>query len=126
MHISKDELTLLYNANNSRDRQTLALATTITSRINKQEVNSVAISGTMFRLMVDGLGVDAKKLLNKADREYQRVHRGSEIKPAMWLEAIKRRPELLRAPVAMYHGKVVICDTPTAIFKLAVPSSKIA
>lgn len=115
---------MLYNANNSRDRQTLALANTLTSRINKQEINSVVISGTMFRLMVDGLGMDAKKLLNKADREYQRLHRGSEIKPALWLEAIKRRPELLRAPVAMYRGKVVICDTPTAIFKLATPNSR--
>ncbi|KAB2814469.1 hypothetical protein [Phaeocystidibacter luteus] len=126
MHLRNEELTLLYNANNSRDRQTLAMAMTITSHINKQEVNSVNISGTMFRLMVDRLQTDPKRLLNKADLEYQRIHRGSEYNTAIWLEAIKRRPELLRAPVAMYRGKAIICDTPTSIFRLVGPASATA
>lgn len=121
MHLRNEELTLLYNANNARDRQTLAMAMTLTSRINKQEINSVNISGTMFRVMVDRLQTDAKKLLNKADVEYQRLHRGSEYDPAIWLQAIKKRPELLRAPVAMFRGRAVICDTPTSIFRLVGP-----
>lgn len=126
MHLRNEELTLLYNANNARDRQTLALANTITSRINKQEINSVMISGTMFRLMVDRLQADPKTLLNKADTEYQRLHRGSEYDPSIWLRAIRKRPELLRAPVAMYKGKVVVCDTPTAIFRLVTPKQQTA
>lgn len=126
MHFDNNELTLLYNKSNSRDRQTLAYATTITSRINKQEVNTVPISGTLFRMILDRLGGDPKVLLNKADSEYQKVHRGREYKPSVWIEVIKRRPELLRAPIAMYKNRVVICDTPTAILKVLGPVEKSA
>ncbi|TNE30603.1 MAG: glutaredoxin [Bacteroidetes bacterium] len=119
MHFNERELTLLYNARNSRDRQTLAYALTITSHVNKQEVSSVPISGTLFRILLDRFDGEPKSLLNKADPEYQRIHKGREYNPAVWIEAIKRRPELLRAPIAMYKGKVVLCDTPTAILKLA-------
>lgn len=127
MHLRNDELTLLYNAANSRDRQTLAYAMTITPRINKQEVNSVPISATLFRMMIERLGgVDPKMLLNKADPEYQRLHRGSEYNPRTWIEAIKRRPELLRAPIAMYKNRVVVCDTPTAIYRITAPSGHVA
>lgn len=118
MHFKNEELTLLYNANNSRDRQTLAYAMTITPHINKQEVNSVPISGTLFRIIIDRFGGDPKMLLNKADPEYQKVHRGREYKPSVWIEAIKRRPELLRAPIALYKNRVVLCDTPAAVFRL--------
>lgn len=121
MHLRNDELTLLYNANNARDRQTLAMALAITPKINRQEVNSVNISATLFKVMIDRLEIDPKRLLNKADVEYQRLYRGSEYDAETWLRTIVNRPQLLRAPVAMFRGSAMICDTPTSIFRLVSP-----
>ena len=118
MHYKKDELTLLYNSANSRDIKTLAYAKTITSKINKQDVNSVTVSATLFKVMVDKLGGDPKALINKSLPYYQKNLRGHEYKPKMWLLAIKEMPELLAAPVALYHDKVMICNSPTDILKV--------
>jgi arsenate reductase len=118
MHYKKDELTLLYNSANPRDIKTLAYAKTITTKINKQDVNSVTVSATLSKVMVDKLGGDPKVLINKSLRYYQQQLRGHDYKPKMWLLAIKKMPELLTAPVALYRNRVVVCNSPTDILKV--------
>lgn len=118
MHYKKDELTLLYNSRNPRDVKTLAYAKTISSKINKQDVSSVVISATLFKLIVDKLGGDSKVLINKAVPYYQQNLRGHQYKPKMWLLAIKKMPELLEAPVALYKDRAVLCKSPTDVLKV--------
>lgn len=118
MHLDHNEITLLYNSNHPRDKQVIPYAMTICSKINKQDVSSMDISATMFELMVDKLGCDAKELINKADPEYQAKHRGHEYKPKMWFKAIKNNPNLLKAPIAMYKNKIVVCRNPSDVLKL--------
>lgn len=118
MYFKKDELTILYNSQNPRDVKTLAYARTITEKINKQDLNSVDVSATLFRMMVEKLGGDAKTLINKSLPYYQQNLRGNEYAPKMWFLAMKKMPDLLKAPVAFYKDRVVICDTPTDILKL--------
>ena len=117
MHLKKDELTILYNSQNARDRNTVTYARTVTSKINKQDINSVDVSATFFRLIFDKLG-DVKKIINKSNPYYQNTLKGSELAPKMWFMALKKRPELLKAPVAYYKDKIVICNTPTDILKI--------
>ena len=118
MHFNKGELTILYNSQNPRDVKTLIVALTITDKINKQDLNSVNVSATLFRMMVEKLGGDPKILVNKAVPYYQQNLRGHEYMPKMWFLAMKKMPELLKAPVAVYKDRIVICDTPTDILKL--------
>lgn len=125
MHFRKDELLLIYNAENARDRQTLAYALGITSKINRQEINSVRVSPSLFVYAVQKLGWDVKRLLNKADVEYQHHHRGHEYPIKMWFEAIRKRPSLLRAPIAILGDNAVVCDSPTDVMKLLRVSTTI-
>jgi arsenate reductase len=118
MHYDKNDLILLYNGDNAKDRKTLAYAHTITSRINRQEVNSVRISETLFSLMMKELNIDAKNIVNKADPYYQANYRGRDLSSNDWHSVLTKRPSLLRSPVAMYHGRAVICNTPTDILKV--------
>ncbi len=118
MHLKKDEITLLYNSERSRDRQVLAYARTITDKINKQDLCSANVSSTLFELMVEMLGEKAKNILNKAHPYYQNELRGSELSVRMWFLALKKNPDLLKAPVAIYKGRYIICDTPTDILKI--------
>lgn len=40
-----------------------------------------------------------------------------------WLEVLAHYPHLVKAPIVIYHGRAVVCNTPTDIMKLggAVP-----
>lgn len=118
MHYKKDELTLLYNSRNPRDIKTLAYASTISTRINRQDINSVEVSATLFKMMVEKLGGDPKVLINKSSTYYQEHLRGTEYKPKMWLLAIKKMPDLLIAPIALYRDRAVICASPTDVLKV--------
>ena len=119
MHLSSKELTILYNKENERDRKTLSYAHTITQKINKQELNSVRISGTLFQVFVNTLEKDPKKLINKADPYYQKNIRGRNFSVNAWFKMLRKHPNLLKAPLAMYENKAVVCNTPTDILKLA-------
>ena len=84
MHYDKNDLILLYNEENAKDRKTLAYAHTITSQINRQEVNSVRVSETLFGLMIKELDVDAKNIVNKADPYYQQNYKGRDLSANDW------------------------------------------
>ena len=82
MHLNSNELTLLYNEGNERDKKTLSYAYTITDKINKQELGSVKVSSTLFQIFVDKLNVKPKRLINKADPYYQANIRGKDFNVA--------------------------------------------
>ena len=82
MHLNSNELTLLYNEGNERDKKTLSYAYTITDKINKQELESVKVSSTLFQIFVDKLNVNPKRLINKADPYYQANIRGKDFNVA--------------------------------------------
>ncbi len=119
MHLSSNELTILYNKGNERDRKTLSYAHTITDKINKQELGSVKVSSTLFQVFVEKLDEDPKKLINKADPYYQKNIRGKDFSITEWFDLLINHPDLLKAPLAMYQNKAVICNTPTDILKLS-------
>mgnify|MGYP000070631781 CR=1 FL=1 len=118
MHLNPNELTLLYNEENSRDKKTLSYAYTITDRINKQELHSVKVSSTLFQIMVEKLNMEPKTLINKADPYYQKNIRGKNFSIEEWFDVLMNHPQLLKAPLAMYRNKAVICNTPTDILRL--------
>lgn len=119
MHLDSKELTIVYNEGNERDKKTLSYAYTITDKINKQELNSVKVSSTLFQVIVTKLNLEPKTLINKADPYYQENIRGKNFSIKEWFDVIINRPSLLKAPLAMYHDKAVICNTPTDILRLS-------
>ena len=118
MHFSKNDLVLLYNSDNAKDRKTLAYALTITKKVNRQELNSVRISDTLFRMLLERLNIDGKKLLNKADPYYQENIKGRDLTTEEWYNVLKSRPSLLRSPVAYYKDRAIICETPTDVLRV--------
>lgn len=118
MHLNPNELTIVYNQENDRDKKTLSYAYTITDRINKQELGSVKVSSTLFQILVKKLNLDPKMLINKADPYYQKNIRGKNFSIKEWFDVIMNRPNLLKAPLAMYHDKAIVCNTPTDILRL--------
>lgn len=118
MQVLDKELVLFYDENSYKGKQTLAYAHTITKAVNRQELSQSNLSPTIFKIILEKLNVNAKELLNKADNEYRQDVKGKEFDEEGWLNVIRKSPNLLKSPVAMYHGKAVVCNTPTDILKL--------
>lgn len=118
MHYRKNEITLLYNKERELDRKTLAMAHVISSRINRQEIHSSRISETLFYLLIDKLGGDPKSIVDKSLPFYQKELRGHDFSYYGWYNLFMHHPELLKAPVALYHGKAVLCKSSNDVLKL--------
>lgn len=117
MHYNKDEITLLYNHKRELDRKTLAIAMSLGSKINRQELNSVRVSETLFFMFLERLKSEPKNIADKSLPYYQKELRGTTLSNRAWYNLIMKMPELLRAPLAMFRDKAIICNTPTDILK---------
>lgn len=118
MYYKENEITLLYNRQRELDRKTLATAHAVSTKINRQEIHSVRISETLFYILVEKLGGDPKTIIDKSQPFYQRELRGKELSKYGWYMMIMNHPKLLKAPVAMYHGKAVLCTSSNDVLKL--------
>ena len=120
MQFHRNELFLLYNPETSTGKQTKAIAMTLNNHIN--EVNSMheKLGPTYWKEVVSMLGLRPKDLLDRSKPEYQSKVAGNTYTMNGWLDVIMHNPQLLKAPIAIFNGKAVLCCTPTDIFKLGV------
>ena len=119
MYLNKNELTLLYNGSLQKGKQTLAIAQSISNHINKQDITSVRISQNLFCVLISKLKIKPKDLVNKSDPYYMKELKDKEYRASEWYHIIKNYPELFINPIGIFHGKGVICNTPTDILKIA-------
>lgn len=118
MYYNKNEITLLYNGERPQDRKTLAMAMSLSNRINRQDLHTTRISETLFYLFLEKLGADPKDIVDKSQPYYQHELRGSELSISAWYQLLIHHPELLKAPLALFHDKAIICNTPTDMMKV--------
>ncbi len=118
MYFKKSEMTVIYNGERALDKKTLAVALGISRRINRQDLNTVRISETLFNHFLDRLGVEPKRLFDKSSRYYQEQLRGAQLTQGDWYQVLLHHPELLRGPVVLYRDKAIICHTPTDVMKV--------
>ncbi len=118
MYYSKNELTFLYNKNKELDRKALAMAHTLGVKINRQELSTVRISESLFVLFLEKLEKDPKSIIDKSNPYYQKELKGRNFNLQEWYQIIKRKPRLLKAPLAMYKNRVTICQAPNDILRL--------
>lgn len=112
------ELTIFYNNESSSGKQTLAIAHSLSNHVNKQEVNSAYLSATILKQLLSKLNMSPKDIMNRAHPYYQQTIRGRDFSDDEWISILQKNPFLLKAPIVCYKGKVVLCNTPTDIFKV--------
>lgn len=119
MYLNKKELTLLYNSSRELDRKTLAMAHTLGVNINRQDLNCARVSETLFMMFLNKLQMEPKYILDRSNLYYQAELRGKDYTSSEWYEIILRNPVLLRAPLAMFKDKAVMCTSPNDMLKLS-------
>jgi len=118
MQFHRNELFLLYHPHTSTGKQTKALALTINSHVHEVDALHEKLGPTYWKEVITLLGLTPKELLDRSNPQYQSKVAGNTYTMQGWLEVLMHNPELLKAPVAIYNGKAVLCQTPTDIFKL--------
>lgn len=119
MYLKKNELTIIYNGNHYKSRQTLSLAKSITRKINMQDITNERISKSLFCALLSQSNICPKLLVNKADLFYQNELRRTEYSNESWFYIFKNNPNIFINPLALFKDKSGICLTPTDILKIA-------
>jgi arsenate reductase (glutaredoxin) len=120
MQFHPNEIFLLYNPETSTGKQTKAIALTINAHINELNVLCAKLGPTYWKEVVNMLGLEPKELMDRSHPDYQEKVAGKNFTMNGYLDVFMHLPQLLKAPIAIYNGKAVLCLTPTDIFKLGV------
>ena len=116
------EILIYYNPNSSSHRQTLAHARSVVPHVRSHPFGKTPSTAASWQTILKTLDCHPKVLLNKAHPYYQEHIRGREFDGESWLKILQYNPDLLKAPIAIRGKRVVLCQSPTDIYKLVEPS----
>jgi arsenate reductase len=84
MYLEKNELTIIYNSNHYKSRQTLSLAKSLARKINIQDITNERISMSLFCFLLSQANVSPKQLVNKAGPYYQNQLKRTQYSVESW------------------------------------------
>jgi arsenate reductase-like glutaredoxin family protein len=119
MYLNKNELTIMYNGNHNKSKQTLGIAKSLHPTLNIQDIRNERISRSLFCYLLYVSNINPKQLINKSDAYYQKELRKGQYSYVSWFYILKNNPELFINPLVFYKNKGALCLTPTDILKLA-------
>ena len=119
MRYHPKELVIYYDNKSSSHRKTRALAHSISNYVREIDFDHYKLTKLMWGELLELLHLKAKNLLNKANPKYQELIAKHDFDENDWLEILVRNPELIKAPIVVYHDKAVLCETPKDIYKVA-------
>ena len=118
MYMKSNELTVIYNSTDDRSKKLLAYAQTITSKINRQDLEHANVSVNLFGHMLHQLNLRPKDVIDKSNPFYQLNLKGRDIDMNEWFLFLNKNPNLLQYPIAAYRDKYIVCKSYTDILKL--------
>ena len=123
MQFHPNELFLYYDSSSRQGKQVLAMAKSITRNVNAVDYRTNKLTTTLWKEIVNMIKLEPKKLLDKSGKEYQEKIAGNTFTMDGWLEVLVHNPQMLKAPVAIYNGRVAFCITPTDVLRLDANST---
>ncbi len=112
------EILIYYNPQSSLDRKTVAYAQSVVSHVKAYSFEKNPSTSSSWQMIIKSLNRHPKELMNKAHPYYQEHIRGREFSRESWINVLQKNPQLLRAPIAVRGNRVILCESPTDIYKL--------
>lgn len=125
MQFHPNEIFLLYNPTSSSGKQTRALAKSMNNHVNEVDALHEKLGPTYWKEVVNMLGMEPKELLDRSHPEYQAKVAGNTYTMNGWLDVLMHNPHLLKAPIAIYNGRAILCQQPNDVLKLEKSMSKV-
>ena len=112
------ELEIYFDNKSSSHRKTKALAYSITHHVKEIDFEHYRLTKLMWGDLLELLHMKPKQLLNKANPKYQELIARHDFDDNDWLEILVKNPELIKAPIVVYHDRAVLCENSKDIYKL--------
>lgn len=109
---------IYYNPESRSDRSTVAYAKSMGLHIKSYAYGQTPSTETSWRRIVHALGRDPKELLNKAHPYYKEHIKGREFDEEGWIKVLRHNPAIMRSPIALSGNRVIVCETPSDVYKL--------
>jgi len=123
MELHANELTLIYDPRTASGKKIKALAYSISKNVNEIDFTTTRLTTTLWKEIVQMLGNDPKSLLNKSSAAYKEKVQGNAFTMHGYMNILLNSPELLRGPIAITHGKALLCENPNDILKLGITTN---
>ena len=119
-----NELLLVYNdPNSTTGKQTRAYAKSVSNNVNEVDLRNVKLTTTIWKDILDMLKMHPEDIMDKSSSTFREKFADNHFTMTGLLEALAHSPELLKAPIAVYHKRAVFCQKPTDILRLEVNST---
>ena len=121
MQFHPNEIFLYFDPNTSAGKQCRAYASGISSNVNAIDWHQVKLTSTLWKKIINLLELRPKDLMNRSHKDYQNKVQGNTFTMSGWLEILAKNPQILKAPIAIYRNKAILCNTATDMLKLDKP-----
>lgn len=112
MRIKENEILYLYNSNLLFDRQNLGYLLSLKDHVIKDvDVKEDTISEQQLKNIAYKLNVSVDKMIDTKSMEYRNMVKEKDLDEEDVLTAIKKNPNLLRTPIAIYKDKAFLVNS---------------
>ncbi|MEB8345205.1 hypothetical protein OO010_04055 [Flavobacteriaceae bacterium KMM 6898] len=116
---SERQITLYYNPNSTRAKQTLAYAKAEGLPIHEIDILKTPITGTQIAELAGRLDMEIKDLVNQDHPIYiAKFKEHHDFSDDDWIKMIRNNPDIMKQPIAIRGKLTILIETPTDIIKI--------
>lgn len=115
---SKKQITLYYNSNSGRAKQTLAYAKAEGLPIQEIDILRTKLTGTQIVELADKLHMKVADLVNQEHPSYKSHFEHHDFSTDDWIKMIQNNPEIMKQPIALRGDITILVKTPTDIINI--------
>lgn len=112
-------LTIIYDSQTYKGKQTLAYAKSLDDVVIEQDINVVHFSSSYLMTLLEKLHLEPNDLINKSHPYYQEKLKNYIFDNNDWVHILQHNMSLLKCPIAIKNNQVILCNTPTEVYKMA-------
>ncbi|MEQ8925251.1 MAG: glutaredoxin [Fulvivirga sp.] len=116
-------LLVYYDPSSTTGKQTRAYAKSVSNNVNEVDLRNVKLTTTLWKEIVNMLKLHPEEIMDKGSQLFKEKIADNHYTMTGLLDVLAHTPELLKAPIAIYHNKAVFCQKPTDILRLEVNSN---
>lgn len=115
---SNRQITLFYDPNTQRGKETLAYATAEGLAIQAIDLTKTELTGTQIKELASKLCMKVSELVNQDHPNYSNNFEHHELSTEDWIKMIQHNPTIMKQPIAMHGEKTKLIETPTQIISI--------